>query len=684
MKLTAVALTLLLAALLPATGLLAQSSRPRIEKEPSWITSLPVNYLQHSLDAEAEDGVVDLAFEQQVSLAEEAEYCKKAVRLLTEAGVQNNAQVSVSFDPSYQQLVFHSLCIVRNGQVLNRLDPARMKTIQQEKDLDRSLYDGSLTTVIFPEDVRNGDVLEYSYTLKGFNPIFRHKYSGSFTTRFSVPVYRVLYRLVAPAGRPVHLKNCGAVVAPAVAANGQETAYTWNLENVPPLHPEESLPEWFDPYPSVEVSEFSSWKEVSDWALELYPFPKILPPGLQQKVASLQKAYPSSESRLLAALRFVQDDIRYLGIEMGPHSHRPHDPGRILAQRFGDCKDKSYLLCLLLRGLGIEAWPVLINTSAHHTLNDRLPAPSAFDHVTVAAKLAGRMYWFDPTISYQRGPLGQLSFPDYGAGLVVSPTTTGLTAIPFRPTGGIDIKEVFQVPDMSGSARLVVTTRYTGAPADDIRSDFNTSSRNQMLQSFLEYYQSYFESMTADSILTNDDAQTGTFTTVEYYTLQNFWGAENSFKKLSLEPYVIRGALRRPKQQSRTMPFALPFPTRFHEEIEINLPEAWDLEESSEEVSCPSFILRSRYTCSGRRMILRYDYENRKDHVLPTEAAAYFASLKKADEQLAYDITSTEVAEVTDGSALSQVQSNLPALYVLLALCVAITAASRKRKTGGW
>ena len=69
---------------------------------------------------------------------------------------------------------------------------------------------------------------------------------------------------------------------------------------------------------------------------------------------------------------------------MGKNSYKPHSPDRVMQQRFGDCKDKSYLLCTLLQAMNIEASPVLISTSYKKTITNWLPSPALFDHCTVS------------------------------------------------------------------------------------------------------------------------------------------------------------------------------------------------------------------------------------------------------------------------------------------------------------
>ena len=71
---------------------------------------------------------------------------------------------------------------------------------------------------------------------------------------------------------------------------------------------------------------------------------------------------------------------------MGRGSHEPQQPAVVLAQRYGDCKDKALLLAALLRELGVEAYPALVNTKLRQRLDDYLPSPFLFDHVITRSR----------------------------------------------------------------------------------------------------------------------------------------------------------------------------------------------------------------------------------------------------------------------------------------------------------
>ena len=503
--------------------LFSQSGKPTVSKEPSWISQNIIEYSRTSLDKYAADGYIDICCEKQISLADKSVYVRRSKKIISQAGVQNASQISVSFDPSYEQLVFHKIHIIRNGEILDRLKLSKIKTVHQEKELTDFIYNGLLNAILILEDVRQGDIIEYSYTIKGFNPIFKNKYAEVYTMEYGVPVYEIYYKLIVPPARKVNIKNLYLSLQPVITSmNGQEI-YEWQRKNIPPKILQEDTPSWYDPYAQILVSEFNSWKEVNDLEMELFPTKKALSPGLLKKIKQIEKTYKSDDERTQAALRFVQDDIRYMGIEMGENSHKPADPSKVFAQRFGDCKEKSYLLCCILNALGIEANPVLINTDIKKNISTLLPAPTDFDHVTVRVKLDNIYYWFDPTIAYQRGNIKNLFYPDYQAGLVISDSTASLTSIEFRNTSSLHVRDYFTVRSMFGGGYLKVVSVFQGSTADEQRNNFNNQSISELMRSYQKFYASYYEDIKADSLTYIDNDSTGVFITTEYYHIPNFW-----------------------------------------------------------------------------------------------------------------------------------------------------------------
>jgi len=234
---------------------------------------------------------------------------------------------------------------------------------------------------------------------------------------------------------------------------------------------------------------------------------------------------------------------------------------------------------------------------------------------------------------------------------VISDTTTALTTIPLQNKGLVNVQEDFNIPDMSGNARLIVKTEYTGSYADDMREQFNSNSKSEMKKTFRNYYSHYYEKIETDSLSYTDNDTTGKFITREYYSIQNFWQLEKGVNKTYFFPYVINGVLKKPKDVKRTMPFAIDYPARYQEEITINVPEEWSSHESKEDISCSAFKMRVQFASFYKKFKLKYEYESLKDHVLPNEADAFFTSFKKADDNLEYSLSKATDKAIVDSMA---------------------------------
>lgn len=673
----------LLAILFSMINIRAQNNKVYKEITPSWVSFQNIDYNSNKLDQECEDGYVDINYENQISLEHQSFYRRVVMKIISEAGVQNSSEISINFDPIYQKLVFHSIKIIRGKESFDQLKLNKFKIIQQEKELDKHLYNGSLTAFLMLEDVRKGDIIEYSYSLNGINPIYNNKYATSFDLQFAVPVYNLYYKIIVPKNRTIVIKNSKSTIQPVISDAGNDKIYEWKLKDLKSLRIEEDIPSWYDAWPMVMISEYRSWKEVAQWASELFRFPVVLTPALQQKINEIKNKNSTVDTKVLAALQFVQDDIRYMGMEMGVNSHKPNSPGAVLKQRFGDCKDKSYLLCTILKEMGINADPVLINTEYKKTINTWLPSPKIFDHVTVRVTINNKTYWFDPTISYQRGKLEDISYPDYQCGLVITDTTSTLTQIALQDKGWVAVKETFNIRDSYSPVSLVVTTTNSGSWADGARDDFQNNSRNEMLNKFAKYYSYYFDNLMGDSIKWTDDPVNGTFTTTEYYTISDFWKSEGETKKISFAPYVIDAVLQKPDVSKRSMPFDLPV-GRYKEEIIINLPEEWGGSTYSDRISNSSFDFKYDYKTTDRQVVLKYEYERLKDYVSPGELGDYLSNYKKVMEMSGYELTWNASNNQFNGtgsnsdSPVSFKPFNL--LYYLLALAFLVTMMVRNSR----
>ena len=615
---------------------------------PAWVeqVALPAG---DAADATTKAAYLLLDHQVRVSGTTVERYERRAKKVFTAAALSDAAQVEIEFEPSYQQLTIHYVRIERGGQTINALRPNDIKIINQEDELDQQLFNGRRSALIVLDDVRQNDVIDYAYTITGNNPVLAGRYADTYLLGDVLPAARLRWRLLYPAQRNIGYKIRGVELAPAVRQLGAETECLWQRDNVAAYEYEDAAPSWYEPLPSVQLSEFATWGEVVAWALPLYKVKDAPSAALSRQIEQWRKELASNEERLLAALRFVQDDVRYMGIEMGSYSHMPNQPAVVFGRRFGDCKDKSLLLATILNGLGIDAAPALTNTDAQHTVADYQPSPYAFNHVIVRAALDGRTYWLDPTITMQRGSLAAHYNPNYKRALVIRDGVGDLDNIPVpsfnQPTTAIN--EVYMVIPRSQEALLTVTTTYRATDADAMRYRLARTSLAELGRLYLNYYanaDANIEQMSPPQV--NDDQQANRIVVTEHYRIPDFLGNDRQ-----LGAYRIDEEFGKPSIARRATPLAVSHPVNIAQTIEVNSPQMFDIAGDSRVINDGFIRYEFRIQAQGSTLRLNYAYQSLADYVPAAEVAKHLGVMERVRNTLGYTIGTDASTRTMAGSA---------------------------------
>lgn len=586
------------------------------------------------------EGAHYLLFERQLQPQLKEEFERTVQLMRNEAGVQDSGNLTVSFDPNYQQLFLHRVQIHRNGQALNRLDKSKIKVTQPESGLGDHLFTGRKTAVVFVEDLRVGDVLEYAYTVRGANPAIGDHFSTRLLFQSGVPVDRQLYRIVWPFDRPLHMRLHRTETAPVRNRLSQGTEYVWNFTNLVALPYEDGTPVSFEPYPYCELSDFDDWASVVQWALPLYTEPETnLPPNLQKLIQQWEQEAPSVEERARLALQMVQDDVRYTGLELGPDSYQPTPSSETFERRFGDCKGKALLLCTALRAMKIEAWPVLVNTYLRQAIARRLPSPFGFDHVIVKLSLPDRNVWVDPTISHQGGSLSNRYLPPLGLGLVVREGASALENIPPAPDNAAQqVLSTFRMANYNSPVSYAVTTTYRGQSADNMREELARLDREGLLKNYLNFSARLYPGVTnAKPLQVSDDRIRNLVTISEQYQIADMWSLDKSSNRWTAAFHAdsLYNLLPEPTTRLRKHPLRMPFPLRREHDVVVHLPEStWQIPELTEEIEHEAFSYRYHRKLTGSTVTFRHKFETKTPEIPAEQVTSYLKKWSEAENQL--------------------------------------------------
>ena len=410
----------------------AAADQPRYVAAPAWVKSAAIPPSRGTSGASTEILLYD--GQSRFGLESDEYYAETAVRIVTPEALAAAGSISLSWNPETETLSIHRIAIIRGGKTIDLLDGGRNVTvIRRERQLELSTLDGRLTATVQPQGLQVGDVVDMALTLERRDPVFKGRSQAMAYVRFAGTAGRIRLRELWPDSKPIAWRGSPGLPQPVISKTGDINELLIDQENIDAPIPPARAPARFNDVGLLEVSDFKTWSEVSALMAPLYATASSLPPGspLHAEIAKIRAASGDAKTRSEAALRLVQDQVHYVFLGMNSGGYVPAGADVTWSRRFGDCKGKTALLLALLRELGVEAEPALVNTTEGDALNQRLPM-LAFDHVFVRAVIQGRVYWLDGTRSGDRD-LDDILIPDFHWVLPVQPQSAKLEKLQPKP-----------------------------------------------------------------------------------------------------------------------------------------------------------------------------------------------------------------------------------------------------------
>jgi hypothetical protein len=598
----------------------AFSQKYNIEKESDWIktVNIPTKSIVKKYDVSS--GYYLTLADCQVNLDKNASYTHNVINVISYSGITKASQLSVTYDTSYQQLKIHHLYIWRNGEKIDRTNELSFKILNNEYNLHNGIYMGLITAYCNLNDIRKDDLIDFAYTLIGKNPIFKNEKYLFIPLEATNPIDLYSIRILYSKDND-YIYNCvGCDSSSIIASNiiGNYRQLEINLFNVRAINVEDNMPTWIIPYKYFSLSSLKTWKEVNNWAQDVFALKNE--PDLNVVFKEIFTGKEMMDEKINKIINYVQDDIRYMGIESGIGSIKPFPPDQVVKQRFGDCKDKSLLLVSLLKKIGInEAYPVLVNTYMKQNIDKFYPSNEVFNHCIVKFEFNDTTYWVDPTLTQQGGDYKTLSIFDFGKVLVIGAPSDTLSKMTIRNNiSNINITDEYIIKSFTDPALLEIKSIRSGFEADMRRIMFEQLSAEEYSKYITDDLKRYYPTVNKkDNILLNDDINNNVFSTTYKFEIDGFWqdGDKMSDKKTAgywifkFEPYTLYSDFNTTACIKRNFDYALNFPLNMKYKAIFHFPkdllihdrfikqdnEAFYFDEKIEQLSSNSFQVSYTY-----------------------------------------------------------------------------------------
>ena len=518
---------------------------------------------------------------------------REAYKILRPEG-RHHGTVKVPFDAQTKVNGLHGWCI-----------PVQGKDYEvKEKDAIESAYmpefvlasDAKVKILQIPApDI--GNIVGYEYETEE-RPIFLQ---DVWEFQEHDPVRESRYSLQVPAGWEYKASwlNHPEVKPTQTGSN----SWQWVVSDIKAIRYEAFMPPLDGVAGRMVLSFFTSekialnsnvdWDAMGKWYSNLIGQRIDSSPEVKQQVAALTASKTTPLQKMQAVAGFVQQDIRYVAIELGVGGYQPHAASEVFAHRYGDCKDKATLVRSMLREIGIDSYHVVIYTE-RGAVTPQTPAHHGFNHAILAIKLPngladpsliaifehpklGKLLFFDPTNDLI--PFGQL--PGYlqaNYGLLVMPDGGELVELPQQPSAMNSIQRTAKLTlDTAGMLKGEVKEMRLGERASSERWRLRTvakdTDRIKPIEDLLSNSLSSFHITRATLINLQQTDQPFGFN----YSFESPNYAKNAGNLLLVRPRVIgvKGLGFLETKEPRKFPIEFEGPARDTDAFEITIPAGY-------------------------------------------------------------------------------------------------------------
>jgi tetratricopeptide (TPR) repeat protein len=357
-------------------------------------------------------------------------------RIQSDAGVEHFSVIRFAFQKSVETFEIDYVRVVKPDGTVVVTSPDTYQDMPADISRQAPLYSDAHEVQVAVKGLGVGDVLEYQVQWKHDKPLVPGQFWLEYGFARTGIVLEEKLEVSVPHGRELKLKTDR--IKPTVSQSGGYDIYSWSNANLANKDDKKEKQEqqqevWQQvrgrqPASEIQLSTFQSWEEVAKWYAALQR-ERVQPTAeIRAKAAELTRGAPDQNARIQALYDFVSTKYRYIGIEFGIGRYQPHAAAEVLANQYGDCKDKHTLFASLLDAAGIKAYPALISST--HDIDSDIPSPGQFNHVITAVQRGTGLLWLDTTAEV--APFGVLmpSLRDKHALVISDSAPAALAATP--------------------------------------------------------------------------------------------------------------------------------------------------------------------------------------------------------------------------------------------------------------
>lgn len=187
------------------------------------------------------------------------------------------------------------------------------------------------------------------------------------------------------------------------------TGFTYEAVNLNAIESEDFDPEFRDFAPNVQLAledfnlkrisgHATNWKEFGSWVYNsLLAERGELNTTTIQKIQSLVKGIEDPKEKIKRVYQFVQDNTRYVSVQLGIGGWMPISAKEVDRVKYGDCKGLTNYTMSLLKAVGVESYYTIVSADTQmKSLDFDFPSLQG-NHVFLNVPLENEEIWLECT-----------------------------------------------------------------------------------------------------------------------------------------------------------------------------------------------------------------------------------------------------------------------------------------------
>lgn len=370
---------------------------------------------------------------------------------------------------------------------------------------------------------------------------------------------------------------------------GNRRIYSFSIQNVGKFDDEPGAPseDYFMPHmvPYIKsyqtkgktVNVLRNINDLYQWYHSLLQ--KVDTTGKEDLVAKakeITKDITDNDAKAKAIFRWVQNNVKYIAIEVGLGGFVPENPAVVFKNRYGDCKGKASILHAMLHAVGVPSYFTWVGSRDLPYKYSVLPTPRVDNHMIITfVNAEGEYVFLDATDKFI--PFGlPTSFIQGKEVLIDKNDTFEIRKIPILETDinfstdsltiAIDGKAI------KGHGRLALHGYYF----DDI---YYVVSKQKDYEKKLKYYSNYLEKgnnkFEVSKASENVDLDKGILT-IDYDFITNDYVLENN-DELFVNMNVFKKLLETKIKDSRKYPYEFEYKNMDDFYVFLKIPDGYKI-----------------------------------------------------------------------------------------------------------